>query len=93
MTKSFENMALRYQLEKVGIPSSDYSFGGLKECAYHLIPFGNKWKVFAYERGKESDVQYFDDESSASNYMLGAILFASHIYMDGYPEWLAEQNK
>ena len=63
---------LKKRLDEIGVPDDLYSLliGGFPNEAYCLIKNEDGWEVYYSERGQKSDVQQFENESEACEYLL-----------------------
>ena len=62
---------LKKQLDAIGVPDDLYSLliGGFPNEALCLIKNEDGWEVYYSERGQKSDVQQFENESEACEYL------------------------
>ena len=62
---------LKKQLDAIGVPDDLYSLliGGFPNEAWCLIKNEDGWEVYYSERGQKSDVQQFENESEACEYL------------------------
>jgi hypothetical protein len=66
---------LKQELERLNIPSSEYSLtGGLPNESYCIDFNDGVWEVYYSERGCKTGLKTFEDESSACKYFLDTIL-------------------
>jgi hypothetical protein len=63
---------LKKRLDQIGVSDDLYSLliGGFPNEAYCLIKNEDGWEVYYSERGQKSDVQQFENESEACEYLL-----------------------
>ncbi len=63
---------IKKRFNEIGVPDDLYSLliGGFPNEAYCLIKNEDGWEVYYSERGQKSDVQQFENESEACEYLL-----------------------